>query len=96
MTLILPSDPDGLTETDVANFLITAVITHGGRLHTALTVAGLFLRDDAIRARFHPGDIAEEQAQRQQRLDREEARRQRAHDGAVRGAATRKARRGSR
>jgi hypothetical protein len=50
MSLILPSAVDGLTETDVANFLITAVVTAGGRLYTALTVAGLFLGDEMIRA----------------------------------------------
>jgi hypothetical protein len=93
VTLILPSDVDGLTETDVANFLIAAVVTHGGRLHTALTVAGLFLADDAIRARFHPEDVAAEEAARRRRADREAERDRRRHEGAAKGAATRRARR---
>jgi hypothetical protein len=91
-TLILPSDIDGLTETDTANFLITSVVAAGGRLYTALTVAGLFLGDEMIRARFHPADAAEEQRQRAERTRWQEERRQRQRDGARKAAATKAAR----
>lgn len=81
------------TPEKLAQWLITTCLAHGAHLYTALLVAGEFLSDPLIRERFEPGLLASMEAERQARVDADAAMRQRKHDAALRGAATRRARR---